>query len=41
MEEKLEKIKESFVQWMNMEMGVNNLDADQFGHIIAKLFFGE
>ena len=36
-----EKIKESFVQWMNMEMGVNNLDADQFGHIIAKLFFGE
>ena len=36
-----EKIKESFVQWMNMEMGVNNLDADQFGHITAKLFFGE
>lgn len=36
-----EKIKESFVQWMNMEMGVNNLDADQFGHIIAKLCFGE
>ena len=36
-----EKIKESFVQWMNMEMGVNNLDTDQFGHIIAKLFFGE
>ena len=34
-----EKIKESFVQWMNMEMGVNNLDTDQFGHIIAKLFF--
>ena len=36
-----EKIKESFVQWMNMEMGVNNFDTDQFGHIIAKLFFGE
>ena len=36
-----EKIKESFVQWMNMEMGVNNLDADQFGHIIAKLCVGE
>ena len=36
-----EKIKESFIQWMNMEMGVNNLDADQFGHIIAKLCFGE
>lgn len=36
-----EKIKESFVQWMNMEMGVNNLDADQFGHILVKLCFGE
>lgn len=36
-----EKIKESFAQWMNMEMGVNNIDTDQFGHIIAKLFFGE
>lgn len=36
-----EKIKESFVQWMNIEMGVNNLDADQFGYIIAKLCFGE
>lgn len=36
-----EKIKESFVQWMNMEMGVNNLDGDQFGYIIAKLCFGE
>lgn len=36
-----EKIKESFVQWMNMEMGVNNLDVDQFGYIIAKLCFGE
>lgn len=36
-----EKIKESFAQWMNMEMGVNNLDTDQFGHIIVKLFFGE
>ena len=36
-----EKIKESFVQWMNMEMGANNLDADQFSHIIAKLCFGE
>ena len=36
-----EKVKESFVQWMNIEMTVNKLDADQFGHIIAKLCFGE
>ena len=36
-----EKVKESFVQWMNIEMAVNKLDADQFGHIIAKLCFGE
>ena len=36
-----EKIKESFVQWMNIEMAVNKLDIDQFGHIIAKLCFGE
>lgn len=36
-----EKIKESFVQWMNIEMAVNKLDTDQFGHIIAKLCFGE
>lgn len=36
-----EKIKESFIQWMNMEMGANNLDTDQFSHIITKLCFGE
>lgn len=36
-----EKIKESFVQWMNIEIAVNKLDADQFAHIIAKLCFGE
>ena len=36
-----EKIKESFVQWMNIEMAVNKLDTDQFGHIIAKLCFRE
>lgn len=35
-----EQITESFAQWMETEMKINNLDADQFGQMMVKICFG-